>query len=275
MILLNFIKVVSAKKDGVFPHLGQRGKAGGSSFSPSSRYAQVLSHWRWPAIALGLAVATTAHADVKQQIDQAIQQHLQQMMNAEAKRNGWQGMRIALDNTPLGSTQQLADCAQLPSVNGGSTLRLARQPLTLECSQPHWTLKVSSEMKVFLPVVLSNAVINRGDTISSAMLKREEMDIAHTTRGFYHRIEEVAGMGAKRRMRANQVLSPDLIDQPTAVKRGERVKIIASHDGISAAMTGEALDQGSVGEVIKVKNLSSGKTIEAKVLEVGVVTSTF
>jgi len=82
-------------------------------------------------------------------------------------------------------------------------------------------------------------------------------------------------MGAKRRIRANQILSPDLIDQPNAVKRGERVKIIATHDGISAAMSGEALEKGSLGDVIKVKNLSSGNTIEAKVLEVGVVTSTF
>ena len=232
-----------------------------------------------PIITLGLLVATAARAEtnqqLEQQIDQAIQQHLQQMMNKEAKHNGWQGMRLALKNTTLGSTQQLAPCSQTPGVTGGSTQRLARQQLTLECNQPRWTLKVSTDMQVFLPVVMSSGVIDRGDTIDIKLLKREEMDITHAPRGFYHRTEEVADMGAKRRIRANQMLSPDLIDQPNAVKRGERVKIIATHDGISAAMSGEALEKGSLGDVIKVKNLSSGNTIEAKVLEVGVVTSTF
>ncbi|MNJ71858.1 flagellar basal body P-ring biosynthesis protein FlgA [compost metagenome] len=59
------------------------------------------------------------------------------------------------------------------------------------------------------------------------------------------------------------------------MRRGQQVKILASHDGINAATLGEALENGGQDAVIRVKNLSSGKTIEGKVLEAGVVTSTF
>ena len=136
-------------------------------------------------------------------------------------------------------------------------------------------MKVSTDMQVLLPVVASNSVIDRGATINASALQQQETDIAKTIRGFYHRIDQVAGMSAKRRIRPNQILSPDLIDQPQLVKRGEKVQIIANHDGIKAAMAGEALEKGGVGDVIRVKNMSSGKTIEAKVVEPGVVTSTF
>jgi len=53
------------------------------------------------------------------------------------------------------------------------------------------------------------------------------------------------------------------------------VKIVASHDGIEASTNGEALADGQPGEVIRVRNVRSGKVIDAKVVEEGVVTSTF
>lgn len=272
MILLNFMKVKGAKKTAGFPHSGQRGNTRGSHFS---------------ALFLLVALAASANAgqsagqSVEQQIDQAIHQYLQQMMDTQAKENGWKGMRLIVDNTPLSSTRQLAPCAGKITVDGGSTGKLARQQLTLMCTDNSgqtvkgWPMKVSTDMQVLLPVVASNSVIDRGATINASALQQQETDIAKTIRGFYHRIDQVAGMSAKRRIRPNQILSPDLIDQPQLVKRGEKVQIIANHDGIKAAMAGEALEKGGVGDVIRVKNISSGKTIEAKVVEPGVVTSTF
>lgn len=228
--------------------------------------------------ASGLLMTEAATAQTAaQQIDEAARNYLQQMMNTQAKTNGWQGMRLVIENTPVGSTSQLAPCPGQINVSGGSASK-ARQPLTLECAGQTikgWPVKVSSDLQVFLPVIISVGVIDRGATINANSVKQAEQEITRTPRGFYHSIEEVTGMSAKRRIRPNQMLSPDLIDQPQAVKRGEKVQIIANQDGIKAAMAGEALEKGGVGDVIRVKNISSGKTIEAKVVESGVVTSTF
>lgn len=228
--------------------------------------------------ASGIFITGTATAQTAaQQIDEAARNYLQQLMNTQAKTNGWQGMRLVIKNAPIGSTSQLAPCPGQINISGGSASK-ARQQLTLECTGQTikgWPVKVSSDLQVFLPVVISTSVIDRGATITANSLKREEQEITRTPRGFYHRLDQVTGMSAKRRIRSNQILSPDLIDQPQAVKRGEKVQIIANRDGIKAAMAGEALEKGGIGDVIRVKNISSGKTIEAKVVEVGVVTSTF
>lgn len=270
MILLNFIKTSGAKTSALFPHLDQRGNTGGSNFSA----------WYFGKLWIGLFLSfcsMTTFANADQQIDQAIHQHLQSLMNQHAKEQGWKGLRLQLENTPLTNTAQLAPCPGKISVNGGSATKHSRQQLTLACSQPTkgWPIKVSSEMKVFLPVVVSTAVITRGENITAKHIKLEETDISRNNRGFYNNTKQILGMSAKRRVRPNQILTPDLIDAPQLIKRGEKIKIIANRDGISASMPGEALEKGGEGEVIKVKNLSSGKTIEAKVVEAGVVTSTY
>lgn len=254
-----------------FPHGNQRGKAGGSKISPFIFFIALSAY----AMAEENA-GQTLEQTLDQQIDQAIHQHLQALMNQHAKENGWQGPRIAIQNTPLTRTQQLAPCPTEIKVSGGSATKLARQQLTLECAGAKgWLIKVSSDLQVFLPVVMSKTVINRGDTIQRNQLQLQENDITRSPRGFYHHLDQVTNMGAKRRIRANQILSPDLIDQPQLIKRGEKIKIIANRDGISASMPGEALEKGGEGEIIRVKNLSSGKTIEAKVVGAGVVSSTF
>lgn len=300
MILLNFIKSSGAQKSATFPHLDQRGNPCGSNFSPfprtgfssiTARHASAsrtsigaVIRWKFlvglVAGLLGSILAIPAlannEATVDQQIDHAIHQHLQTLLNQQANEKGWKGMRLVIANTPLTSTSKLAPCPTKIKASGGNTSKLSRQQLTLECAGTKgWPIKVSSDLQVLLPVVISTAVINRGETIQRNQLQTQETDIARIQRGFYHRLDQITGMGAKRRIRANQILSPDLIDQPQLIKRGEKIKIIANRDGISASMPGEALEKGGEGEVIRVKNLSSGKTIEAKVVEAGVVSSTF
>ena len=49
----------------------------------------------------------------------------------------------------------------------------------------------------------------------------------------------------------------------------------AQHGAIQANTEGEALADGRKGDVIRVKNVASGKVIDAQVTGIGVVSSTF
>jgi flagella basal body P-ring formation protein FlgA len=250
-----------------FPHLNAKGKTGGSSTSP---------YWLLLLALFALPATSSEHQPSEQQINVAIQQYLEALMRPTAQREGWQGMRITHTSTPLGSSRQVARCNQPPVVSGGSRSDTNRQRLTLTCpDQPGWALNVNTDVQILLPVLATTRVINRGEVITQGDLKRQEIDINKAPRGFYHRPDQVTGMGAKRRIRANQVLSPTLIALPLAVKRGDKVNIVATQDGISASMSGEAISNGAEGEVIRVKNISSGKTIDAKIIAPGVVTSIF
>nr|WP_256661369.1 flagellar basal body P-ring formation chaperone FlgA [Pseudomonas sp. HS-2] len=206
------------------------------------------------------------------------QVHMQQMLAEEAKRQAWQGQRHSLNITLLNSAERLPTCTQALGVTVASDdpSPLSRQRLELSCADtPGWSVTALVQASVFLPAVHAARVIERGQTIAAEQLQLQEVNVGRAPRGFYNSLDEVIGQGAKRRVRAGQLIAPNLLTAPLLIRRGQQVTIIASQDGISASATGEALANGREGEVIRVRNLGSQKVIEAQVVEEGVVTSTF
>ena len=55
------------------------------------------------------------------------------------------------------------------------------------------------------------------------------------------------------------------------VERGQSVLMVARQNGIEASTSGEAMKQGRKGDVIRVKNISSQRTVDAIVVSPGVV----
>jgi len=215
-----------------------------------------------------------AQQNADQQIELAIEQHLQQQLAQEAAAQGWQGARFT--HTRTTTSKDLASCSQLPQVTSDTNSIMGRQQLTLNCADtPAWKVKAIVETTIFVPAVYAQTVIERGDTITASQLKVEDLDISKARRGFFSDIDKVIGQGAKRRLRADQLISPNLLAKPLLVRRGQQVKMIANHDGIAATTLGEALEHGEQGAVIRVKNLRSEKIVEARVIEAGVVLTTF
>jgi flagella basal body P-ring formation protein FlgA len=270
LIYNDFSRHISGFCVTLFPHRAGAGKKSGKVFSACA------------SLLFLFAVSTSATAQVEanaaSQIDQAVTVHMQQKLTEEARRQSWQGQRHSLDTTLLNSAERLPTCTQALSVAVSSTdpSPLSRQRLDVSCADASgWNVTALVQANVFLPVVHAARVIERGQTISGEQLQLQEVNIGKTPRGFYSSLDEVIGQGAKRRVRAGQLIAPNLLAAPLLIRRGQQVTIIASQDGISASATGEALANGREGEVIRVRNLGSQKVIEAQVVEEGVVTSTF
>lgn len=185
-------------------------------------------------------------------------------------------MQLHYDVSVPVSSAGLAECSTAPQIQatGEAPSAMDRQQLRVSCPDG-WSLNATGQAHAFLPVVHAVGILDRGQTLTANDLKLQRINVAKARRGFYNRVEEVAGLAAKRRIRAGQIITPALLEQAMAVKRGQPVKIVASHDGIEASTSGEALADGQPGDVIRVRNMGSGKVIDAKVLESGVVTSTF
>ena len=200
------------------------------------------------------------------------------MLEQQAQRQGWQGMQLRYEINIPTSVANLPACSATPKVHatGGAPSAMERQQLKVRCADTTgWSVNVTGQAHVFLPAVHAEGLIDRGRTLTANDLKLQRINIAKARRGYYNRLEDVVGLTAKRRIRAGQTITPALLEQTMAVRRGQPVKIIASHEGIEASTSGEALSDGQPGDVIRVRNVRSEKVIDAKVLESGVVTSTF
>ncbi|NKQ09252.1 flagellar basal body P-ring formation chaperone FlgA [Pseudomonas sp. SST3] len=241
------------------------------------RSGKAVSAWCVTAV-LMLTVVAQAHADATAQVQQALENHVRAMLEQQAARQGWQGMQLRYEANLPASTANLPLCAGVLQIRatGDAPSAMERQQLEVNCPDtPGWSLNATAQAHVFLPAVHAEGIIDRGQTIRESDIRLERINIAKARRGYYNRLDEVIGMAAKRRIRAGQTITPSLLEQAMAVKRGEPVKIVASNDGIEASASGEALGDGQPGEVIRVRNTRSGKVIDAKVIEEGIVTSTF
>lgn len=216
-------------------------------------------------------------ATVGEQIDQTLRQHLQPALEREARQLGWQQPRLSLDLNLPASTTQLPVCTRAPQVQSLSDRQdlLARQRFRISCAQPQWSQVITAQAKVSVLLLVARRMVDRDQALVAEDVKAERQELARHDRSVFGKVEQVIGQTAKRRIRAGQMLTGELLAAPLWVRRGQSVTILARHDGIEASTQGEALANGREGEIVRVRNRSSEKVIDAQVIGDGVVTSTW
>ncbi len=251
--------------------------AGNAAFPLSTRRARECGK-ALSACFLLLPATLVQADDARTQLDAAAQRQVAAELKISARKAGWNGMTFTLNNNLPNSLAKLAPCAGEPQLRllEAPSAPTARRRFEASCAgQPGWPVTFISQPTLYLPTVVASGEIERGQTLEAAQLKLAPVELGKSARGYFTDIAEVAGKTARRRIRAEQPLTPALLDGALLVRRGQQVKIVASQDGIQASAVGEALANGKQDEVIRVKNLRSQKVIEAKVMASGEVSSLF
>jgi len=168
---------------------------------------------------------------------------------------------------------RLAACAEPleASLPKGYTA-MGRTTVAVRCNRPKpWTLYVQATVSRFEAVVTAARTLPRGTRLAADDLRFRERNLSDLISGYFTEKEAITGQIVTRTIRAGAPLSPNLLEAPSVVRRGERVAILAREGGLEVRMSGRALEDGAKGELIRVKNRSSGREVEAVVVEPGVV----
>ena len=134
-----------------------------------------------------------------------------------------------------------------------------------------WSIYVTARIDVFGPVLITRQPLARGARVRESDLELVERNLSNLPYGYYIDIQPVEGMLAKRTIAAATVITPQMIQAPKLVKRGEKVTVIAESGGISIRSSGKALSDGKSGELIRVEALGSKRIIDGIVVSQGVV----
>ncbi len=134
-----------------------------------------------------------------------------------------------------------------------------------------WSLFVPVSVKVMAEIVVANRGMPRGTIIGPDDISVEQRDIARLHRGFLEDTKLAVGKKLRQRVRRGQILTPYQLDVPLTVKRNTKVLIQASNNTVQVRMIGKALQNGSLGQIIRVRNESSNKEIDAKIIAPGIV----
>lgn len=211
---------------------------------------------------LPLSVAAST-SDWQQQVSDELCQRWQDI--------GGPGADCSVSFPGLSPNFQLQHCEQPWQINLLRPLQPGRNGLEISCEQPWWRQNLAVQIQIFREVAVLARSVSAGQKLTAADISLVRHDIGGLSKDFLTSADTLPGMELRRTLRAGTVLSRDMIALPVLVERGQQVNIRVQRPGIRIEMKGTALDAGSAGDRIRVRNDSSQKIIRATVLERGLV----
>ena len=101
------------------------------------------------------------------------------------------------------------------------------------------------------------------------IIKIEDLDLIITSKpsekSFFNNKEDLVGRKVKKNLKVDQLLHPRHLYERFEVNIGDFLSIVSQMGNASVAVAGEAEDSGNLGDIIKVKNLRSGKVVKGYV----------
>ncbi|WP_137821648.1 flagellar basal body P-ring formation chaperone FlgA [Pseudomonas sp. D(2018)] len=197
-------------------------------------------------------------------LEYAVEEYLQ--------RSSIQG-RSEIQVNRLDPRLRLAECDKdLTSQLESPAQPLGRVTVRIRCdgSSP-WTVFVPAQVKLYRDVVVVTRPLRRGAPIGPQDVTVAERDVGTLSQGFLSDPGQIVGQKTTRTLLPDQVLAPLHLQQAEVVSKGDQVVISAQSPAINVRMPGEALANGAPGEQIRVRNLSSGRVIRARVKRPGQV----
>lgn len=127
--------------------------------------------------------------------------------------------------------------------------------------------------------MISSKELKKNKTFHTVKLKRslekndiikiEDLDLIITSKpsekSFFNNKEDLVGRKLKKNLKVDQLLHPRHLYEKFEVNIGDFLSIVSQMGNASVAVAGEAKDSGNLGDIIKVKNLRSGKVIKGYV----------
>ncbi|MGE4941706.1 flagellar basal body P-ring formation chaperone FlgA [Yersinia enterocolitica] len=238
---------------------------------PSLQPLLIRFSCRWLPLSVGL-ISLYAGATNSAEIHARKQVYAQALHAASAdisqtaKNKNWQGYTVKMNIFIPSEVSRYKVC------NGGVRVAapasgqrdISRLRYDISCPDAlGWEVSVTVKPDIYLPVWVAKNTLDRGKVVAPDDIELKKKNISTAQGGYITDPDEIIGLTVKRRIRGLQVVIPSQLEQPVLVTRGQQVLMIAEQDGIEARMLGEALKNGRKGELIKVRNLSSKRTVTA------------
>ena len=147
-----------------------------------------------------------------------------------------------------------------------SVTRGNRVTVRVSCdTENQWRVHVPVEVSVFGSVVTSARALARGTILSPGDLSVSEQPLGPLGHGYFADPANVVGQRLKRPLAPGSVVTPAQLETPAVIRRGQNVTIVANTGGIAVKMNGTAEENGAIGQVIDIRNTSSGRRVQGVV----------
>ena len=140
-----------------------------------------------------------------------------------------------------------------------------------ECSAPVWKIFIVAQVNQFGSAVITRQSLSKNTPLELSHLRVEEINLTQNRSAYFRSEHEIIGWETKRNLAANTILTANMLKPPYAVKKGNAILIEAKRNGVTIRAPGTALQNGQIGEQIKVQNDRSGSVFKAQIIQRGLV----
>lgn len=168
----------------------------------------------------------------------------------------------------LDARTYLSKCRQPVRIDfaPGQGLR-AKTNLGMSCPDtPGWRLFLPMTITQRAAVWVARNSIASGSALQATQWQREWRDIASLPASAITQ-DDLSGYQAGMTIAAGAVLTQTLVAGKTVIKRGQTLSLRVNQGSIAISASVEAMDNGAVGDRIRVRNPGSGRILEATVTD--------
>lgn len=130
---------------------------------------------------------------------------------------------------------------------------------------------VSGRVVTYVDVPMLARQVRRGDVISAQDVRWQKIELTAANQNVLSDATAVIGMTPRTSLRTGAPLRAADLMQPAAIKRGALVTMIYRSGVLQLTTRGKALNDAAIGELVRVANLSSSRTVEGIALSDGTV----
>ena len=213
-----------------------------------------------------LFACTAIHADEIQSLE-LLTNKIEQYIHNEL--SSYKEGKIQVSADKIDSRLNLKACAKehLVVFNPFQSPILNTSTMGIKCHENdnHWSLYIPVKITVLKTIYVAKRALIKGNLITPDDIYQTEMDIQKLNHGYFTEKDVLIGQICKKNIPPNSPFNPYNIELAKLINKGERISIVAHDNNLTVSMDGIAVEEGSLGETIKVRNLSSNKIIEGLV----------
>ncbi len=126
-----------------------------------------------------------------------------------------------------------------------------------------------ARVKVRVPATEIVAVENlrAGQPVAAGQVKLEKCELYPSSKSEPPSLDQIVGHIPRNPIAAGAAVTPDLLDAPKEVLSGDVVQVEVRSGGARLALEGRAQNAGSHGQAISIRNLATGKSFSARVVD--------
>lgn len=152
---------------------------------------------------------------------------------------------------------------------------LGRVSVGVRCGEDGRQVRyLQAQIDVIGDYVVAARDIERGTLITSSMLSERGGNLGDLSAQALTAEEDIVGKIAQRPIRSGSVFLAHYLQAPHLVERGQRVTVIAQGSAFRVSREGEALEDGALGEQIRVR-FGAREIMTARVAERGILVVDF